>query len=251
MGERCAQYFREADNLGGIPAKVRLASLARVTSAEALAGPDDPVVISRLKIALDTLREELDGRTSLLPDPPAVGGAEGKLVARLRRHVGTFVDLMSQRALVLGDVREAARRVDEAAASALGVARVSVWRLDDARTKITCMDLFEQATSKHSAGAELAARDYAPYFDALATERTISAVDACHDSRTSCFAASYLKPLGIGAMLDVPIWVRGRMVGVICHEHIGEPRSWDADEERFAYLMSDFLAMAMEPRGAR
>lgn len=250
MGEKSAHYFREADELGGIPAKVRLASLARVTSAEALAGPDDPGVLGRLKAGLETLRQELGGRTSHFPEPPAHGHPpDAKLVGKLRRHIGTFVDLMSQRALVLGDAREAARRVDEAAASALSVGRVSVWRLDDSRTRITCLDLFEAAGAKHSSGTELSARDYGPYFEALATERTIRAVDACNDPRTSCFAASYLKPLGIAAMLDVPIWVRGRMVGVICHEHLGEPRVWDTDEERFAYAMSSFLALAMEPKG--
>jgi len=36
------------------------------------------------------------------------------------------------------------------------------------------------------------------------------------------------------------------MVGVICHEHVGPMRTWDADEERFAYLMSTLVALAME-----
>ena len=44
------------------------------------------------------------------------------------------------------------------------------------------------------------------------------------DARTSCFSAVHLEPLGIGSMLDVPIWVQGTMAGVICHEHIG-PRA--------------------------
>jgi GAF domain-containing protein len=55
-----------------------------------------------------------------------------------------------------------------------------------------------------------------------------------------------LKPLGINSMLDVPIWVNRAMVGVVCHEHRGPKRTWNRDEETFAYLMSSFIALALE-----
>lgn len=245
MGERSRRYFLEADKLGGIPAKVRLASLARVTSVEANTGADDEEVLKRLAAAFSKLREELASRPAEVPRPtpssPSDAGA-----ARLRTHLTAAIDLLSQRALVLPSAEDAARRVNEAASAVLNVARVSVWLLDDARTKISCLDLFEAKTQAHSAGIELFAKDYQPYFEAVVTERSILASDARRDPRTACFAAGYLEPLGITSMLDVPIWVRGRMVGVICHEHVGPMRTWDADEERFAYLMSTLVALAME-----
>src|SRR6185295_7685556 len=138
-------------------------------------------------------------------------------------------ELMSQRALFLGDVEKTVRRVDEAAASTLDVERVSVWVLDAGRTKITCLDLFERTAAKHSAGVELFRKDFEAYFAALESERTIAAGDAHRDPRTSCFSAPYLKPLGIGSMLDVPIWVGEKMIGVICHEHVGAKRTWNSD----------------------
>lgn len=58
-----------------------------------------------------------------------------------------YLDLMTQRSLVLGDPLEAAKRVDEVAAETLDVARVSVWMVDPEVTKITCTDLFERAGS--------------------------------------------------------------------------------------------------------
>ena len=128
----------------------------------------------------------------------------------------------------------------------LSIERVSVWTLDTARTKITCIDLFERTPARHSSGVELFRKDFEPYFAALERERTIAAHDAHRDPRTSCFSASYLKPLGIESMLDVPIWVKGAMVGVVCHEHIGPQRKWNSDEESFAYLMSTLLALSME-----
>ncbi len=160
-----------------------------------------------------------------------------------------FVDLLSQRKLLLNDTTATIRRIDETACTTLDVERVSVWFLDSKRSKITCADLYERGKRKHSSGVELLARDFLSYFDALAHERTIAAHDAHKDPRTSCFSESYLAPLGIASMLDVPIWVGGKMVGVICHEHVGRPRRWDGDEENFAYLMSNFVALALERAG--
>ncbi len=47
-------------------------------------------------------------------------------------------------------------------------------------------------------------------------------------------------------MLDVPIWANGKMVGVLCYEHVGPAREWTTDEESFAYLISNIMAMAIE-----
>jgi GAF domain-containing protein len=118
-------------------------------------------------------------------------------------------------------------------------------------TPSVCADLFERSKAKHSTGVELKAKDFPSYFKALLRERTIAAEDAHTDPRTACFSESYLKPLGIGSMLDVPIWAGQKMVGVVCHEHVGPKRRWTADEESFAYLMSSYVALAVERSATR
>ncbi len=251
MGEKCLEVFREAATLGGIPAKMRLAALARMSSAEAQVVADDPATVARLRRALEQVRVEMARRSTgtfqAVPATPAPAApSDAATTAKLRKQLDALVDLMAQRSLMLGDVNETVRRVDELASAVLSAGRVSVWLYDDRRSKIVCLDLFEAESRKHSAGLELQARDFGPYFDALQTESTIMAHDAVTDPRTRCFAASYLQPLGIGAMLDVPIWAGGKMVGVICHEHLGGARTWHADEERFGYLLSNFVALAME-----
>jgi hypothetical protein len=37
-----------------------------------------------------------------------------------------------------------------------------------------------------------------------------------------------------------------RLGGVICHGHRGAKRTWNSDEETFAYRMSNFVALALE-----
>lgn len=252
MGAKIAQYFEEAGRLGGIVAKMRLAAATAVTSAEAATTEDTRELVQRFEDAMVTLRATFRGAAATRPAREgaiAPSGTTQRDTQRLRNHMQIFLDLMSQRALVLGDSATTIQRVNEAACSALECARVSVWSLEvgaDGGSLIRCADLFEAATTSHATGTELFARDFPAYFDALRTERTIAAHDAHDDPRTSCFSAPYLGPLGITSMLDVPIWVGGTMWGVVCHEHIGPKRSWTSDEETFAYLMANFVSLALE-----
>lgn len=248
MGKRLQGFFDEADRLGGLVARMRLASMSQVTSTEATTIEDEAGVVERVGKALETLKTqftaspEKPGQGLALAPPPA--GDEQTRV--LRRHLTTYLDLMAQRSLIEGDVDKTIRRVNQAASTTLLVQRVSVWFTDPGGSKINCADLYDHATGQHTSGTELFAKDFPPYFRALKTERTIAAHDANADSRTSCFSEVYLKPLGITSMLDVPIWTGKSMVGVICHEHRGPKRTWNRDEETFAYLMSSFIALALE-----
>jgi GAF domain-containing protein len=168
---------------------------------------------------------------------------------RLNDQRQLLARLMRLDALTRGDINAALAQVSELATELLGVERASIWRFDKHRLSIECLNLYEARSRRHSNGT-LISEDQAPrYFSALEKERCIAAGDALTDPRTSEFADWYLSPLGIGAMLDVPIWVGNRMVGVICHEHVGAARVWSGDEERFAYLMAHCVALALERAG--
>jgi hypothetical protein len=250
VGEQAARLFAEARQLGGLVATAKLASMVRITSAEAASMADTPESIRKLEEGLAKLRIEEDARRKYALEGSIVPAASSvEQMRTLRRHLTTFAELLSQRALLANDVNSTLRRIDEMACTTLEIERVSVWFLDAKSTKLSCADLYESGKRKHSSGTDLFAKDFGPYFEALAHERTIAAHNAHTDPRTSCFSESYLQPLGIASLLDVPIWVLGKMVGVICHEHVGRPRRWDGDEENFAYLMSNFVALALERAG--
>jgi diguanylate cyclase (GGDEF)-like protein/PAS domain S-box-containing protein len=173
-------------------------------------------------------------------------GIEEVLWARRR----ALADLMHSRAVGQGDMGRAVNQITETAAQVLDVERASVWRLvDDGGARggaIECIDLFERTAGRHGAGTRIRAVDVPRYFEALQRERTIRADDAREDPRTSEFRSGYLEPLGITSMLDAPIFVRGTMVGVVCHEHVASPRRWTFAEELLAGTFADFVALVLE-----
>ena len=181
--------------------------------------------------------------TRRLPDEgPRRRKQDGSLDARRM----ALADLMRSPALGKGDIRRAVRQITETAARLIDVERTSVWRLVDGGSALECTDLYERSPGRHSAGLRIQAADAPRYFAALQLERAIRAHDARTDKRTSEFRAAYLDPLGITAMLDAPVMLRGKMVGVVCHEHIGSPRRWRPSEELLAGTFADFVALVME-----
>jgi len=136
--------------------------------------------------------------------------------------------------------------IAETAAELIRVDRVGIWLYDTARTRIDCAELFERKHEKHTHDLSLDASQFPVYFQSLEEERIIAAHDARSDPRTAEFTDSYLRPLGVGAMLDAPIRVAGRMVGVICHESVGPPREWTPEEQALAASMGDFVSLAIE-----
>jgi class 3 adenylate cyclase len=47
-------------------------------------------------------------------------------------------------------------------------------------------------------------------------------------------------------MLDVPVFIKGRLAGVLCLEHVGEPRVWDDNELAFAAAVGNMIAVTFE-----
>lgn len=164
---------------------------------------------------------------------------------RLQRHNAALASMARDPALTAGDLGRAFRVITEAASSFLNVERASIWLLADQGRRLVCQDLFVRALSGHLRADELEASRYPRYFAALTQGRHVAANDAGTDPRTAELA-DYLAPLGIGSMLDTAIVRSGQVMGVLCLEHVGPPRTWTVDEEAFAASLTDFATLALE-----
>jgi PAS domain S-box-containing protein len=198
------------------------------------------------------LRLEIDGHAHVLgiginiSDRLAAEGAQRATMRRLGRQNDELARHARRTDLLEADIDSSLRQITEVAARTLETTRASVWFYDQDRMVLHCACLYELDKERHSTGIELKAGEYPAYFRALEEERAIAASDACQDPRTCEFAEGYLRPLGIGAMLDAPIRSQGKMVGVLCSEHVGPPREWAPDEQNFAGSLADLISLSLE-----
>jgi signal transduction histidine kinase/CheY-like chemotaxis protein len=174
-------------------------------------------------------------------------GPEGALEHQLMRvQMRLLAELAAEIGGPRSDLRAGLRRLTEVSCKLLHVARAGVWRFDDAQKSLECLDLYDAATGAHSDGAQMRASDLPAYFDALEGARAIVSDDTYSDPRLLEIVDDYLRPLGITSMIDAPIRVRGRMVGVVCHEHCGPRRLWSALEQTLTGTFADFAGIALE-----
>jgi formate hydrogenlyase transcriptional activator len=213
-------------------------------------------------IELDILRPDLSSRRLEVSLSRLAGDSSQTLVAIARdvserrlldeeRHRADFQTLQFQVALLeLGrsessNLEEFLAHVTALAAATLDVARVSVWVYSETHTEIRCAHLFDREQGLHESGAVLEVGRYPHHFGALRDFRTIAARDARNDPLTAELT-DYLAARGTMSVLDVPIRREGKPIGVLCHEHTGQPRRWKLDEQNFAASLADLTALALE-----
>ena len=144
------------------------------------------------------------------------------------------------------DLLAAQKRITEEDAKMLGVERVSIWLFNEDRSGIACQDLYRLSRNAHEKGLRLQAGQYPRYFQALEENRVVAANDAQSDPRTNEFTEGYLKPFEITSMMDVPVWLHGKVVGIVCHEHTGPIREWKPEEQEFAASIADLVSLTLE-----
>jgi len=164
-------------------------------------------------------------------------------INRMARQQAALVRLARRGLTDVADAGAALREVTREASKAIEVERASVWLLSPDRQELRLVTLYEASPDRDSKGVVLSASNYPSYFDALESGRAIDAHDACGDPRTREFTDGYLDPLGITSMLDAAIRDGGRVIGVVCHEQVGPPRTWTSDEIAFAGAVADQVAL--------
>lgn len=188
-------------------------------------------VEERVNERTDELRREIERRKS----DQAVKEARA---ARVMSQHSAIVNLSIHESLFHGDVVEAARIVNEAAAEVVKVERCGIWLIDDSGTYLECIDLYESSLRAHEGGHALKIAEYPAYMGALNNDRSIAIYDVGEDARTGELSA-YTSRHGIVSMLDSPIRVGGKLRGVVCFEQVDEQREWHRDEIRFCGEIAD------------
>jgi signal transduction histidine kinase len=145
-----------------------------------------------------------------------------------------------------GNLQDVLKDFTQAAADTLGSERVTIWVFDESRTALECIEGFDSKTQKHESGRKLMAADFPSFFQALENMTSFVSVHAEHDPSIVEFKERSVIPDEVKVRVDVPIFLSGKVVGVVCHEQTGSPRDWTVEEMSFASSIADFVSIALE-----
>lgn len=160
---------------------------------------------------------------------------------RARRQQITISQLIIDDAIVASDVDKAFQRFSQIVCETVDVERASVWLFSENDTQLVCKTLYEASKGAFGERTIINTEDYPSYFESIRQENIISANDAINDPRTCEMADDYLKKAGITSMLDTGIQIEGQLLGIVCLEHVGQRREWNADEESFVSTIAAML----------
>jgi PAS domain S-box-containing protein len=161
---------------------------------------------------------------------------------RIQKQQAAIIFLATHESLSSGKVEAYSQMATEIIAGVMNVRRTSFWLFSENEQEFICYDLFDLTTREHTSGNIHKVDDYPSYFYNLHTNLVIDASEAYSDPRTCEFREKYLEPLRIVSILDASVRISGKLVGIICFEHVGEPRKWLDDEITFASQVADQFA---------
>ena len=145
------------------------------------------------------------------------------------------------------DWDESIRHIVQVDAEVTHIERVSFWSLREETASIHCDAGYIASTGVFERGTTLSKSDHPAYFNAILEARIVSVEDVRADPRTRDLL-DYCAARGISSMLDIPVWLDGRLAGVLCHEHVGAKRRWGPADEDFATGVGQVVASSLAAR---
>lgn len=144
-----------------------------------------------------------------------------------------------------GDLDLAFNIITESVAHTLNSDRASIWLYDCEDKYIICKNLYEREQNVHSKGQNLETATYPKYFSLLKTERVVATFDAVNDPKTRELKEKYTLPNKVKSLLDIPIRLNGKSIGVVCVEYTKALHEYTEAEKSFAVSISNITAKSI------
>lgn len=125
-----------------------------------------------------------------------------------------------------------------------GIQRISFWKYYPDR--IECQNLYESNTKTYFNHSILYKKEFPIYFEAIEKGRIIVASDISKHHEISEFAKNFFKNNNIKSLLDYPVFINGKLYGIICFEATDEIRYWDNEDINFTRSVSEIISLGIE-----
>ncbi len=171
--------------------------------------------------------------------------AERLRAERLARQKEVLVDLAQILESSSKGLEPCLTEIVRAAAGVLGIDRVRVWLVGATGTEMICRAAGPREEDEPDDPLVMVLREEGAYLRALRGELVVASPEAGADPRVAEPWEAYRRTAGVGACMDAPLRVEGRLAGVLSFEHCGGPRPWAPDEVAFARQVADLVEHAL------
>ena len=126
----------------------------------------------------------------------------------------------------------------------LNIDRVSIWENGD--DKIVLENLYILHKNEHLCGIILEKKEHEDYFTALNNNPLVIASDVYQNPSLVGFTKDYFPKYNITSLLDIPIYISGKLKAILCLEATNEIKYWSTEDINFAKTVGDIIALTIE-----
>lgn len=200
--------------------------------------------LSKQLLAENTkLRQEISNRETAIKQCQEAEIALQERTLKLQNQNYSLMKLALSPDLNQGNLQAALKKVTKVTADNLAVERVSVWVFEAKGTQLKCLELFN--LNQYCEETELLVSDYPIYFKELAKNQVIVANNVYTDPKTQEYS-KYYRNRRIMSVLDTPIRLKGKTIGVVSCEQVGTFHNWTIEDQNFMRSVADLVTLALE-----
>lgn len=145
-----------------------------------------------------------------------------------------------------GDHHGLSEEVVRLATSMLDIERANIWLMNSDEDRMICEAAYSRKNDRIYKESDLLKIELPVYFEHIRKNDIIISSDAQAEPFNRELVSSYLIPVDIRSMMEVPIISGGRLKGIICFEHLHSPRIWTNDEQHFAVALTQLYTLTLE-----
>ncbi|CAN5896180.1 hypothetical protein BH11BAC7_BH11BAC7_19530 [soil metagenome] len=169
-----------------------------------------------------------------------------KYIAQVKYQLESESELQRSSHIRNGNLEEALHEIAVVSSRTMGVTRMNIWKIDEGFTSIRSLVNYDKNKGGFIENVSLYVNELPNYFQLLQKEIIIATTDSMNHPRTAEIREIYLKPAGILSLLDIPVRIAGKMVGIACFEDTQQMRDWNVSEQNFAISVAQIIAQTLE-----
>jgi PAS domain S-box-containing protein len=164
--------------------------------------------------------------------------------SKIKTHNQVIKDLTSKSYSNNDSFKVVLKNIIQTVATNCDISRVSYWSHIPEGMRCEC--IYYLSSNRFEKHFFIDKMKFPIYFEALQTGLQVVASDVYNNVNTKELCFEYFPKHNIKSLLDTPILINDKIVGIICFEAVDTKREWDNEDINFSRSIGDLIAIAIE-----
>jgi len=163
------------------------------------------------------------------------------------KYIKTIERLYKSQHLKSDDPSKATKEIIKQSALLLNCERINVWAFNQKKDVLECIQSYLLSRNRFVEQEKLTAKSIPNYFNYIKKGKIFVSNIAESTPMHKELLDSYIYPLNIKSMIDVPIRSQGELIGMICFEYVGQEHVWSVEEQTYTLSVAQLLTPIFKP----